>query len=120
MQSVHALQKKNESLAWEVNQHEHHVQNVLANGEELLKDESLENPELYAEKISGLKTKWDGLKESIEDRKKRLADSERAQQYYHDAAEAEAWMSEQVEMRMMMMMIVVVVVVVGRHPITGV
>ena len=112
LQSVHALQKKNESLAWEVNQHEHHVQNVLANGEELLKDESLENPELYAEKISGLKTKWDGLKESIEDRKKRLADSERAQQYYHDAAEAEAWMSEQV--KMMEMMIVVVVACICR------
>ena len=56
----------------------------------------MENPELYAEKMSTLKSNWDGLKASIEDRKKRLADSERAQQYYHDAAEAEAWMSEQV------------------------
>lgn len=38
---------------------------------------------------------WNLLIEETEKRHKRLEESHRAQQYYFDAAEAEAWMSEQ-------------------------
>lgn len=38
---------------------------------------------------------WSLLIEETEKRHKRLEESHRAQQYYFDAAEAEAWMSEQ-------------------------
>lgn len=38
---------------------------------------------------------WNLLIEETEKRHRRLEESHRAQQYYFDAAEAEAWMSEQ-------------------------
>lgn len=45
--------------------------------------------------MQDLAARWNGLKDAIDDRDKRLDLSEKAQQYFSDANEAEQWMSEQ-------------------------
>lgn len=39
--------------------------------------------------------RWKALKDAVDDRLRNLLQSEKAQQYFFDAAEAESWMSEQ-------------------------
>ena len=45
--------------------------------------------------MDDLESMWKELTDALADRKDRLETSEVAQQYLYDAAEAEAWMSEQ-------------------------
>lgn len=45
--------------------------------------------------MQDLVARWNDLKDAIDDRDKRLDLSEKAQQYFSDANEAEQWMSEQ-------------------------
>lgn len=51
-------------------------------------------------RLAELRESWDLLISETEKRKARLAEANRAQQFYADAAEAEAWMGEQ-ELHMM-------------------
>lgn len=51
--------------------------------------------EAIQQRLSDLRELWTLLSEETEKRHKRLVESHKAQQYYFDAAEAEAWMSEQ-------------------------
>lgn len=60
----------------------------------ILEDGSL-NPEAMQKRLSDLQTLWNLLIEETEKRHRRLEEAHKAQQYYFDAAEAEAWMSEQ-------------------------
>uniref|UniRef100_A0A8C0FS55 Spectrin beta chain n=1 Tax=Bubo bubo TaxID=30461 RepID=A0A8C0FS55_BUBBB len=53
------------------------------------------NAEAIRQRLADLQQLWNLLIEETEKRHKRLEESHRAQQYYFDAAEAEAWMSEQ-------------------------
>jgi spectrin beta len=58
-------------------------------------DEDHEDADDYVDLIRELTQKWQELKDSIEARHRGLDNSERVQQYFFDAAEAESWMSEQ-------------------------
>lgn len=51
-------------------------------------------PEL-AERAQVLQAQWEALREEVAARQKRLQEASEAQQYYLDAGEAEAWVSEQ-------------------------
>ncbi|KAJ6218483.1 hypothetical protein RDWZM_009640 [Blomia tropicalis] len=69
--SVQMLIKKNQSLRTEIENHQPRILNICENGRKLIGEE------------------YDGCS------KNKLLESERAQQYYFDASEAESWMSEQ-------------------------
>uniref|UniRef100_A0A915ITG0 Spectrin beta chain n=1 Tax=Romanomermis culicivorax TaxID=13658 RepID=A0A915ITG0_ROMCU len=90
----HNLQKKNQSLKTEIDNHEHWVQRICDNGRKLI-HEGHENARDFEAKIDELLKAWKELKDALDDRQKRLAESEKAHQYIYDANEAEAWMSEQ-------------------------
>lgn len=47
------------------------------------------------QRLDELKRLWHLIQEEVEKRHRRLEEAHKAQQYYFDAAEAEAWMSEQ-------------------------
>lgn len=91
---VNVLKKKNQSLATEVDNHEQRINTVCNNGQKLI-DENHEDAPRFADLIKELTHKWQELQDAVDDRRKHLDQSERVQQYFFDAAEAEAWMSEQ-------------------------
>ncbi|CAH1792317.1 unnamed protein product [Owenia fusiformis] len=88
------LIKKNRSLSNEINGHEPRIDSVCDAGREMI-DEGHPRANEFQEQIEDLLNRWDELLAAVEARKKRLELSETAQQYYFDASEAEAWMSEQ-------------------------
>jgi spectrin beta len=90
----HRLQKNTQSLRNEIDNHENWVMEVTANGQRLI-DEGHENADAFRRLIEELHAKWNELKEALEARKSRLAESEKAHQFLYDCNEAEAWMSEQ-------------------------
>uniref|UniRef100_A0A914C484 Spectrin beta chain n=1 Tax=Acrobeloides nanus TaxID=290746 RepID=A0A914C484_9BILA len=90
----HRLQKNTQSLATEVDHHQGWIDEICRNGQKLI-DEGHENAPHFQEKINELQTSWRELRDAIEDRKQRLAESEKAHQFLYDCNEAEAWMSEQ-------------------------
>lgn len=51
--------------------------------------------ELIHQRLAELQLLWQQIREETEKRHERLSEAHKAQQYYFDAAEAEAWMSEQ-------------------------
>lgn len=51
--------------------------------------------QLIGQRLAELTSLWRRVGEETEKRHERLSEAHRAQQYYFDAAEAEAWMSEQ-------------------------
>lgn len=91
---VNVLKKKNQSLATEIDNHEQRINTVCNNGQKLI-DENHEDAPKFVELINELNHKWQELKDAIDERRNNLDQSERVQQYFFDAAEAEAWMSEQ-------------------------
>ncbi|CAG0879659.1 unnamed protein product, partial [Darwinula stevensoni] len=88
------LIKKNQSLRTEVDNHEPRIHLVCDNGAKLI-NEGHKDSEEFSQLIEELLEAWQGLKDAMENRKKNLLISERAQQYFYDASEAESWMSEQ-------------------------
>ncbi|KAG4068736.1 hypothetical protein HA402_002427 [Bradysia odoriphaga] len=92
--NVNVLKKKNQSLATEIENHEPRIMAICNNGQKLI-DEGHEDSPQFVERIKELTQKWQELKDAIENRRKNLDQSERVQQYFFDAAEAESWMSEQ-------------------------
>ncbi|GLH07508.1 Spectrin beta chain [Gryllus bimaculatus] len=92
--NVHMLKKKNQSLRTEIDNHEPRVVLVCSNGQKLIDEGHEAAPEFQA-LIEELQSRWQELKEAVEERRNKLLQSERAQQYFFDASEAESWMSEQ-------------------------
>lgn len=92
--NVHVLKKKNQSLATEIDNHEPRINAICNNGRKLI-DEGHEDAKKFEALISDLTQKWQELKDAVENRKKHLLESEKVQQYFFDAQEAESWMSEQ-------------------------
>lgn len=92
--SVQMLKKKDQSLRTEIENHEPRIMNICENGQKLI-SEGHEDSEEFQRLIDELLERWGDLKKAIDSRRDKLEESERAQQYYFDASEAEAWMSEQ-------------------------
>ncbi|CAB3255875.1 unnamed protein product [Arctia plantaginis] len=92
--NVQMLQKKNQSLKTETDNHEPRILTVISNGQKLIDEEHEASPE-FKQLIDELTARWRELKDAIEERKNKLSQWEKAQQYLFDANEAEAWMSEQ-------------------------
>ncbi|XP_076312784.1 spectrin beta chain-like isoform X3 [Tachypleus tridentatus] len=88
------LKKKHQSLRTEIDNHEPRIMNICDNGDKLI-NEGHEDSEEFKKLIEELLTLWEELKNATDNRKKKLDESEKAHQYYFDASEAEAWMSEQ-------------------------
>ncbi|XP_066147280.1 spectrin beta chain isoform X2 [Euwallacea fornicatus] len=91
---VNTLQKKNQSLQTEVDNHEPRINTVCNNGQKLI-DEGHEDSTEFSRLINELHKAWQELKDAIDRRREYLQRNERAQQYLFDANEAESWMSEQ-------------------------
>lgn len=91
---VQMLMKKNHSLRTEIDNHEPRIFNICENGRKLI-GEGHEDSSEFDRLIKELVELWNELKNTMDIRKNKLLESERAQQYYFDASEAESWMSEQ-------------------------
>ncbi|XP_028314612.1 spectrin beta chain, non-erythrocytic 1-like isoform X2 [Gouania willdenowi] len=94
LQSVQLLMKKNQTLQKEIKGHQPRVDDILERSRTILQKTSSEDDALRR-RLSDLQRLWSRLMEEVELRRLRLEESQRAQQFYLDAAEAEAWMSEQ-------------------------
>ncbi|KAL1246260.1 Spectrin beta chain [Trichinella spiralis] len=90
----HRLQKQNQSLKNEIENHQPWIQRICDNGRKLIASGHENAPEFEA-KIKELLEALEELKKDVEKRRQRLAESEKAHQYIYDANEAEVWMSEQ-------------------------
>lgn len=83
-----------QTLQKEIQGHQPRIDDILERSESLLKDES-SNADVIRQRLADLQQLWRQLMEEAERRHGRLEEAHKAQQYYFDAAEAEAWMSEQ-------------------------
>uniref|UniRef100_A0A8B9PLL2 Spectrin beta chain n=1 Tax=Apteryx owenii TaxID=8824 RepID=A0A8B9PLL2_APTOW len=83
--SVQLLIKKNQTLQKELQGHEPRVEELLG------RRAGLARP---AERVTELREAWQELRLQAEQRHRRLEQAHAAQQFYFDAAEAEAWMGE--------------------------
>ncbi|NXS82099.1 SPTB1 protein, partial [Erpornis zantholeuca] len=91
--SVQRLTKRNETLQKELVGHAPRLGEVLSRGEAAGSSEE-PGPEL-AVQAQELRALWETLQEEAAARHRRLQEAGEAQQYYLDADEAEAWVSEQ-------------------------
>uniref|UniRef100_A0A8C0QS47 Spectrin beta chain n=1 Tax=Chelonoidis abingdonii TaxID=106734 RepID=A0A8C0QS47_CHEAB len=94
LQTVQLLIKKNQTLQKEIQGHQPRIDDIFERSQNVITDSSL-NAEALQQRLADLQQLWKLLIEETEKRHKRLEESHKAQQYYFDAAEAEAWMSEQ-------------------------
>uniref|UniRef100_A0AAY5EH14 Spectrin beta chain n=1 Tax=Electrophorus electricus TaxID=8005 RepID=A0AAY5EH14_ELEEL len=94
--SVQLLIKKNQTLQKEIQGHQPRIDDIRAHGQSMSPGREAEEDSRLAE----LGELWERLISEAESRHGRLSDAHRAQQFYADAAEAEAWMGEQ-ELHMM-------------------
>jgi spectrin beta len=92
--NVKMLQRKNDTLQIDVDNHEARIQQVSADGEAMIQ-ENHPRAEEFKQQIGNLQEKWAHLKNDIGYRQKRLDDAEKIQQYLFDCAELEAWIGEQ-------------------------
>ncbi|KAM7173253.1 spectrin beta chain, non-erythrocytic 1 isoform 1-T1 [Macrochelys suwanniensis] len=94
LQTVQLLIKKNQTLQKEIQGHQPRIDDIFERSQNIITDSSL-NAEALQQRLADLQQLWNLLIEETEKRHRRLEESHKAQQYYFDAAEAEAWMSEQ-------------------------
>nr|XP_058934911.1 spectrin beta chain, non-erythrocytic 1 isoform X3 [Kogia breviceps] len=94
LQTVQLLIKKNQTLQKEIQGHQPRIDDIFERSQNIVTDSSL-NAEAIRQRLADLKQLWGLLIEETEKRHRRLEEAHKAQQYYFDAAEAEAWMSEQ-------------------------
>ncbi|XP_036397627.1 spectrin beta chain, erythrocytic [Megalops cyprinoides] len=94
LQAVQLLLKKNQTLQREIEGHQPRIDEVLERGRRMVAAESPES-ERIGQQMKELEEVWAQLQEETAKRRGRLAESNRAQQYYNDADEAEAWIGEQ-------------------------
>lgn len=89
-----------ESFLWpqtlqnEILGHAPRVEDVLQRGRQLVEAAEIDCQDIE-ERLGRLQGSWDTLREAAAGRLQRLRDAHEAQQYYLDAGEAEAWISEQ-------------------------
>uniref|UniRef100_A0A4W6CI86 Spectrin beta chain n=1 Tax=Lates calcarifer TaxID=8187 RepID=A0A4W6CI86_LATCA len=86
--TVQLLIKKNQTLQKEIQGHQPRIDDIHRRGK------------TQSQRLVELKDLWDQLIAETDKRHARLIEANRAQQFYADAAEAEAWMGEQ-ELHMM-------------------
>ncbi|XP_016077613.1 PREDICTED: spectrin beta chain, non-erythrocytic 1 isoform X4 [Miniopterus natalensis] len=95
LQTVQLLIKKNQTLQKEIQGHQPRIDDIFERSQNIITDSSSLSAEAIRQRLADLKQLWSLLIEETEKRHRRLEEAQRAQQYYFDAAEAEAWMSEQ-------------------------
>ena len=83
-----------QTLQKEIQGHQPRIDDILERSKSLLQDESA-NTSVIRQRLDDLQQLWRQLMEEVARRHGRLEEAHKAQQYYFDAAEAEAWMSEQ-------------------------
>ncbi|XP_039594856.1 spectrin beta chain, non-erythrocytic 1 isoform X2 [Polypterus senegalus] len=93
LQTVQLLIKKNQTLQKEIQGHQPRIDDIFERSQNILNDNP--NTEGIRQRLADLQQLWDLMIEETAKRHNRLEESHKAQQYYFDAAEAEAWMSEQ-------------------------
>ncbi|XP_055520757.1 spectrin beta chain, non-erythrocytic 1-like isoform X2 [Leucoraja erinacea] len=97
--TVQLLIKKNQTLEKEIQGHQPRIDDIGERGETLAVAGRVDS-EILRARLGDLQETWRDLKEETNHRDRRLQESQKAQQFYFDAAEAEAWMGEQ-ELHMM-------------------
>lgn len=83
-----------QTLQKEIQGHQPRIDDIFERSQHIVTDSS-PNAEAIRQRLADLRQLWDLVIAEAEKRHKRLEEAHRAQQYYFDAAEAEAWMSEQ-------------------------
>lgn len=94
LHDVQVLLRKNQSLRNEIDNHEPRIMNICQTGNRLIEEGHEDAPE-FKSLIEQLLSDWDNLKREVDNRRVKLSENEKVQQYYFDASEAEQWMSEQ-------------------------
>ncbi|XP_070772262.1 spectrin beta chain, non-erythrocytic 1 isoform X2 [Enoplosus armatus] len=94
LQTVQLLIKKNQTLQKEIQGHQPRYDDIFERSQHVLRDGS-PTAELIHQRLAELQSLWEQIRKETEKRHDRLSEAHKAQQYYFDAAEAEAWMSEQ-------------------------
>ncbi|XP_063730288.1 spectrin beta chain, non-erythrocytic 1 isoform X2 [Eleginops maclovinus] len=94
LQTVQLLIKKNQTLQKEVQGHQPRYDDIFERSQHALRGGS-PTAQLIQQRLTELQSLWEQIQKETEKRHTRLSKAHEAQQYYFDAAEAEAWMSEQ-------------------------
>ncbi|XP_030069865.1 spectrin beta chain, erythrocytic [Microcaecilia unicolor] len=94
LQTVQLLMKKNQSLQKEITGHQPRIKDVLQRGENMKAESDVDFKDIE-EELKQLQEQWKKLQKEISNRQKCLQEAHEAQQYYMDASEADAWISEQ-------------------------
>ncbi|KAM9809444.1 spectrin beta chain, non-erythrocytic 1 isoform 1-T1 [Syngnathus typhle] len=94
LQTVQLLIKKNQTLQKEIRGHQPRYDDIFERSQHILRQER-PTTELLRRRLAELRSLWEQIRQETEKRHARLSEAHEAQQYYFDAAEAEAWMSEQ-------------------------
>ncbi|XP_061545741.1 spectrin beta chain, non-erythrocytic 1-like isoform X2 [Phycodurus eques] len=94
LQTVQLLIKKNQTLQKEIRGHQPRYDDIFERSRHILREER-PTGEPIRRRLAELRALWERIREETEKRHARLSEAHEAQQYYFDAAEAEAWMSEQ-------------------------
>nr|XP_040035677.1 spectrin family protein isoform X2 [Gasterosteus aculeatus aculeatus] len=97
--TVQLLIKKNQTLQKEIQGHQPRIDDIHRRGQTQSQVDG-ERQSVLEERLVELRDLWDQLIAETDKRHARLMEANRAQQFYADAAEAEAWMGEQ-ELHMM-------------------
>uniref|UniRef100_A0A3Q3WD23 Spectrin beta chain n=1 Tax=Mola mola TaxID=94237 RepID=A0A3Q3WD23_MOLML len=94
LQTVQLLIKKNQTLQKEIQGHQPRYDDIFERSQHVLREDR-PTAELIRQRLAELQSLWEQIRKETEKRHSRLSEAHEAQQYYFDAAEAEAWMSEQ-------------------------
>ncbi|CAL9688312.1 unnamed protein product [Knipowitschia caucasica] len=94
LQTVQLLIKKNQTLQKEVQGHQPRYDDIFERSQNVLRQSS-PTADAIRLRLAELQALWAQIRHETEKRHTRLSEAHEAQQYYFDAAEAEAWMSEQ-------------------------
>ncbi|XP_032408312.1 spectrin beta chain, non-erythrocytic 1-like isoform X1 [Xiphophorus hellerii] len=94
LQTVQLLIKKNQTLQKEIQGHQPRFDDIFERSQQVLRAGS-PTAEPIRQRLTELQALWERIRKETENRHSRLSEAHEAQQYYFDAAEAEAWMSEQ-------------------------
>ena len=91
---VNMLQRKNDTMQKEVDNHEQRINQVCLDGESMIREQNPRSEE-FQHRIANLLSEWQNLKQAVDERRLKLDNSQRVQQYLFDCNEAESWMAEQ-------------------------
>lgn len=83
-----------QTLQKEIQGHQPRYDDIFERSQHVLREDS-QTAEPIRQRLAELQSLWRQIGEETEKRHERLSEAHKAQQYYFDAAEAEAWMSEQ-------------------------